>query len=180
MPNLNDICNDMIGSVDYAYASAIIDQESGLLLGVAHNVSYITQTYLDAVAASAVEMFRGKAVVTAEKMIADLRGEEPRRQIQEIQMTTESTFHFMTVVPDKPNILVIWGDDIGQSNISAYTFGLVGYRTPNIDRIADAGVKMTSGYASCCVCAPTRASLLTGRYSQRFGFYDVGDWPFIT
>ena len=37
---------------------------------------------------------------------------------------------------EKPNILVIWGDDIGQSNISAYTFGLVGYRTPNIDRIA--------------------------------------------
>ncbi|MEE4659130.1 MAG: arylsulfatase, partial [Halieaceae bacterium] len=37
---------------------------------------------------------------------------------------------------DKPNILVIWGDDIGVSNISAYTFGLVGYKTPNIDRIA--------------------------------------------
>ena len=36
----------------------------------------------------------------------------------------------------KPNILVIWGDDIGQTNISAYTMGLVGYRTPNIDRIA--------------------------------------------
>ncbi|MFK5983493.1 MAG: arylsulfatase, partial [Flavobacteriaceae bacterium] len=36
----------------------------------------------------------------------------------------------------KPNILVIWGDDIGQSNISAYTMGLVGYRTPNIDRVA--------------------------------------------
>ena len=38
---------------------------------------------------------------------------------------------------DKPNILVIWGDDIGQSNISAYTMGLMGYRTPNIDRIAN-------------------------------------------
>jgi len=41
---------------------------------------------------------------------------------------------------DKPNILVIWGDDIGQSNISAYTMGLMGYRTPNIDRIADEGM----------------------------------------
>ena len=107
MPNLNDICNDMIGSVDYAYASAIIDQESSLLLGVAHNVSYITQVYLDTVAASAVEMFRGKAVVTTEKMIADLRGVEPRRQILEIQMSTESTFHFMCVVPDKPDILAV-------------------------------------------------------------------------
>ena len=37
---------------------------------------------------------------------------------------------------DKPNLLVIWGDDVGQSNISAYTMGLMGYRTPNIDRVA--------------------------------------------
>ena len=37
---------------------------------------------------------------------------------------------------EKPNILVIWGDDIGQSNVSAYTFGLMGYKTPNIDSIA--------------------------------------------
>lgn len=44
---------------------------------------------------------------------------------------------------DKPNILVIWGDDIGISNISAYTFGLVGYRTPNIDRIAKEGMMFT-------------------------------------
>ena len=48
--------------------------------------------------------------------------------------------------PDKPNILVIWGDDIGQSNISAYTLGLMGYRTPNIDRIADEGMIFTDYY----------------------------------
>ena len=107
MPNLNDICADMIGSVDYAFAAAVIDQETGLLLGVAQNTSHITQTFLDAVAASAVEMFRGKAIATAEKMIADLRGETPRRLVQEIQMTTESTLHFMCVVPDKPNVLAI-------------------------------------------------------------------------
>ena len=41
--------------------------------------------------------------------------------------------------PRKPNILVIWGDDIGQSNISAYSKGMMGYRTPNIDRIANEG-----------------------------------------
>ncbi|MGB5307729.1 MAG: hypothetical protein WBN45_02415, partial [Arenicellales bacterium] len=40
---------------------------------------------------------------------------------------------------DKPNILVVWGDDIGQSNISTYTHGLMGYKTPNIDRIASEG-----------------------------------------
>jgi len=107
MPNLNDICSDMIGSVDYAVAAAVIDQDSGLLLGVAQNKSYITQNFLDVVAASAVEMFRGKAVINAEKMIADLRGEAPRPLIQEIQMTTESTFHFMCVVPDRPSILAV-------------------------------------------------------------------------
>ena len=46
----------------------------------------------------------------------------------------------------KPNILVVWGDDIGQSNISAYTFGLVGYHTPNIDRIAKEGMMFTDYY----------------------------------
>ena len=46
----------------------------------------------------------------------------------------------------KPNIVVIWGDDIGQSNISAYTHGLMGYQTPNIDRIADEGVRFLDAY----------------------------------
>ena len=46
----------------------------------------------------------------------------------------------------KPNILVIWGDDIGQSNISAYTMGLMGYRTPNIDRVANEGMIFTDYY----------------------------------
>ncbi|MBT8344709.1 MAG: sulfatase-like hydrolase/transferase, partial [Desulfofustis sp.] len=48
---------------------------------------------------------------------------------------------------DKPNILVIWGDDVGISNISAYTKGLVGYQTPNIDKIADDGIIFTDYYA---------------------------------
>jgi hypothetical protein len=51
------------------------------------------------------------------------------------------------IAQDKPNILIIWGDDIGQSNISAYTRGLMGYRTPNIDRLADEGVMFTDYYA---------------------------------
>ena len=44
-----------------------------------------------------------------------------------------------TLAADKPNIVIIWGDDIGQSNISAYSRGLMGYRTPNIDRVASEG-----------------------------------------
>ncbi|MDX2445826.1 MAG: sulfatase-like hydrolase/transferase, partial [Desulfobacterales bacterium] len=47
---------------------------------------------------------------------------------------------------EKPNILVIWGDDIGRSNISAYTMGMMGYQTPNLDRIADEGIIFTDYY----------------------------------
>jgi arylsulfatase len=50
---------------------------------------------------------------------------------------------FAAQAEDKPNILVIWGDDVGRSNISAYTMGLVGYRTPNIDRVANEGMIFT-------------------------------------
>jgi len=53
------------------------------------------------------------------------------------------TVHAATA--DKPNIIIIWGDDIGQSNISAYSMGLMGYQTPNIDRVAKAGMIFTGG-----------------------------------
>src|SRR5215469_9078294 len=59
----------------------------------------------------------------------------------------------------KPNILVIFGDDIGQSNISAYTFGLMGYRTPNIDRIAKEGLMFTDYYAEQS-CTAGRSSFI--------------------
>src|ERR1041385_4547649 len=61
----------------------------------------------------------------------------------------------------KPNILVIFGDDIGQSNISAYTFGLMGYRTPNIDRLAKEGIMFTDYYAEQS-CTAGRSSFITG------------------
>jgi arylsulfatase len=74
---------------------------------------------------------------------------------------------------DKPNILVIWGDDIGQSNISAYTFGLVGYRTPNIDRIAGQGMIFTDYYGEQS-CTAGRSSFITGQSVYRTGLSKVG------
>src|SRR4051794_36237433 len=61
----------------------------------------------------------------------------------------------------KPNILVIFGDDIGVANISAYTQGLVGYRTPNIDRIAREGMMFTDYYAEQS-CTAGRSAFITG------------------
>ncbi len=74
---------------------------------------------------------------------------------------------------DKPNILVVWGDDVGQSNISAYTHGLVGYMTPNIDRIAKEGMTFTDYYAEQS-CTAGRASFIMGQSVFRTGLSKVG------
>ena len=74
---------------------------------------------------------------------------------------------------DKPNILVIFGDDIGQANVSAYTMGLMGYRTPNIDRIAKEGMIFTDYYAEQS-CTAGRSSFITGQATLRTGLSKVG------
>jgi arylsulfatase A-like enzyme len=61
----------------------------------------------------------------------------------------------------QPNILIIWGDDIGQSNLSCYSHGVMGYKTPNIDRIAKEGMLFTDSYAE------QRTKL----YRRAIGFY---------
>src|SRR3984885_12363395 len=73
----------------------------------------------------------------------------------------------------KPNILVIFGDDIGQTNVSAYSFGLMGYRTPNIDRIAKEGMMFTDYYAEQS-CTAGRSSFITGQCTLRTGLSKVG------
>ena len=73
----------------------------------------------------------------------------------------------------KPNICIIWGDDIGQSNISAYTMGVMGYRTPNIDRVAKEGMIFTDYYAEQS-CTAGRASFITGQHGLRTGLTKVG------
>jgi len=73
----------------------------------------------------------------------------------------------------KPNILVIFGDDIGIANVSAYTNGLVGYRTPNIDRVAQEGMIFTDYYAEQS-CTAGRSSFLTGQATLRTGLSKVG------
>ena len=73
----------------------------------------------------------------------------------------------------KPNVLVMWGDDIGQSNLSCYTRGMMGYKTPNIDRIASEGMIFTDSYAEQS-CTAGRASFITGQCGLRTGLTKVG------
>jgi arylsulfatase A-like enzyme len=68
----------------------------------------------------------------------------------------------------RPNVIVILADDLGYADLGFQ--GCKDIPTPHLDRLAASGVRCTAAYASCPVCAPTRAGLLTGRYQQRFGF----------
>jgi arylsulfatase len=84
------------------------------------------------------------------------------------------TMNFSSVfAAEKPNILVVWGDDIGQSNISHYTHGMMGYQTPNIDRIAEEGMTFTDYYGEQS-CTAGRSSFIMGQSVFRTGLSKVG------
>lgn len=107
MSSINDICRTILNDVDGALGVAAVDVSTGLLLGAAHDIPHFTQTYVDAVASAAVEMFRGKGVRGVEKLMSQQRGETVENTIQEIQMSTTKTYHYMSIVPGKPNALVV-------------------------------------------------------------------------
>jgi arylsulfatase A-like enzyme len=87
--------------------------------------------------------------------------------------STTAAAQTQTQTPRKPNILVIWGDDIGQFNISAYNNGMMGYRTPNIDRIGREGALFTDWYGQQS-CTAGRAAFVTGQSPIRTGLTKVG------
>src|SRR6516225_5251330 len=86
---------------------------------------------------------------------------------------SRSLVHAQQASTAKPNILVIFGDDIGQSNISAYTRGVGGYKTPNIDRVANEGMIFTDYYAENS-CTAGRSTFITGQVCLRTGLCKVG------
>lgn len=77
------------------------------------------------------------------------------------------------IAAKKPNFLMIWGDDIGYWNISAYNLGMMGYKTPNIDRLAKEGMIFTDAYGEQS-CTAGRASFITGQSGFRTGLLKVG------
>ena len=104
---LDEVMRSVVDSVDGALGCAVVDVTSGDLLGVAHNVPYFTQEYLDAVAAAAVQMFRGYTVSHVEKLISERRGVAPEHLIEEVQMTTRRTIHFMMILPNHEESCVV-------------------------------------------------------------------------
>ena len=99
--------------------------------------------------------------------------ENPREELLLAMATQATAAQSARQTGGKPNIVVIFGDDIGQTNVSAYTMGLMGYRTPNIDRIAREGMIFTDYYSEQS-CTAGRSSFITGQCTFRTGLSKVG------
>src|SRR5262249_11230109 len=107
----------------------------------------------------------GTALAAASALVAGNSMQSAQAQAQTQTQTAPSG--------QRPNILVLWGDDVGIANVSAYSFGLMGYKTPNIDRIAREGLMFTDYYAEQS-CTAGRASFITGQSGLRTGMTKVG------
>jgi hypothetical protein len=105
--SLDDVMRSVVDEVDGGLGCAVADLRTGELLGVAHNVRYFNQTYLEAVAAASVQMFRGATVTHVEDLISARRGVPSEHLIEEVQMTTRRTIHFMMILPNHPEALVV-------------------------------------------------------------------------
>ncbi len=106
MSNLNELCKDVVESVDDALACGVVDLKAGRLIGVHHIVPYFRQVHLDAVTAAAVEMFRGKMVRRMEELLSKHRGKEIRNSFEEVFISSTTAFHFMKSL-DKKNAVVV-------------------------------------------------------------------------
>lgn len=107
MASTQEICRQILEKVDDALAVGVVDLNTGMLMGVHHTVPYFTQAYLDAVAAAAVEMFRGKNVRRIEELLSSQRGEEIKDSFEEIFISSPKVFHFMATIKDKGAVVVM-------------------------------------------------------------------------
>jgi hypothetical protein len=107
MASTQDVCKQILEKVDDCLAVGVVDLNTGMLMGVHHTVPYFTQAYLDAVAAAAVEMFRGKNVRRIEELLSAQRGEPIKDSFEEVFISSAKVFHFMTVIKEKGAVVVM-------------------------------------------------------------------------
>jgi hypothetical protein len=107
MASTQEVCRQVLEKVDDCLAVGVVDLNTGMLMGVHHTVPYFTQAYLDAVAAAAVDMFRGKNVRRVEELLSAQRGEEMKDTFEEVFISSIKVFHFMTVIKDKSAVVVM-------------------------------------------------------------------------
>jgi hypothetical protein len=107
MASTTDVCKQVHDKVDDCVAVGVVDLNTGMLLGVHHSVPHFTQAYLDAVAAAAVEMFRGKNVRRVEELLSQQRGEPVKDSFEEIFISSPKVFHFMATIKEKGAVVVM-------------------------------------------------------------------------
>lgn len=107
MANLNAVCEEILDDLGDGLACGVVDLNTGMLMGVHHVVSYFTQAYLDAVAAAAVDMFRGKNVRRVEQLLSKHRGRAIKDTFNEIFVNSSSVFHFMKLIEEKEAVVVL-------------------------------------------------------------------------
>ncbi|MFT4644783.1 MAG: putative regulator of Ras-like GTPase activity (Roadblock/LC7/MglB family) [Planctomycetota bacterium] len=107
MAKLDDILREMTETVSGSLACAVVDLNTGLLLGMSSKVPFFTEEFFDVVAAAAVDMFRGKSIKGIESLMTMQSGREVTKTIKEVQMSSDRTYHFMTTLPDKKDALLV-------------------------------------------------------------------------
>ncbi len=107
MASTTEVCKQVHDKVDDCLAVGVVDLNTGMLMGVHHSVPYFTQAYLDAVAAAAVEMFRGKNVRRVEELLSQQRGEPIKDSFEEIFISSPKVFHFMATIKEKGAVVVM-------------------------------------------------------------------------
>lgn len=107
MAKLDEILKDITDSVDGSLACAVVDLNTGLLLGISSKVPYFSEEFYDVIAAAAVDMFRGKSIKSIESLMSLQSGREISKTVKEIQMSSDRTYHFMTTLPEKKDALLV-------------------------------------------------------------------------
>jgi hypothetical protein len=107
MASTDEVAKELYGKVNGCLAVAVIDLHSGMLMGIHHEVPHFTQAYLDAVAAAAVDMFRGHTVRRMEELLSAACGREIKDSFEEIFISSPHVYHFMVIIKDKAAAVIM-------------------------------------------------------------------------
>jgi hypothetical protein len=107
MSNVSEICRKVVEKTPDALAYGVIDINTGMLIGVHHVVPHFTPEYLDAIAATAVEMFCGRTVRRVEELLGSLRGSPVKDTFEEIFVSSIMVYHFMKLIREKQVVVVL-------------------------------------------------------------------------
>ncbi|MDH3601167.1 MAG: hypothetical protein OEU26_16225 [Candidatus Tectomicrobia bacterium] len=102
-----DVCRKVVDNMNDGLACAIVDVNTGMLLGVHHLVPHFTTDYLDAVAAASVEMFSGRTVKRIEQLLSSMSGVPVQESFEEIFTSSPRVFHFMKLIREKQVIIIL-------------------------------------------------------------------------